>query len=518
MLIGSLRLSCLAAFAAWSLPVATLAAPEAPTTIATQSGKLLGESAAAVRVFKGIPFAAPPVGALRWRAPQPAAHWRGTRDARLWGPVCPQPTAPGMNSVPAGQRMSEDCLYLNVWAPAGATGRAPVMVWIHGGALVMGAGSFPEFDGSAFARDGVVLVTLNYRLGALGFFAHRALTAEASAKAPLGNYGLMDQLAALAWVKRNIARFGGDPHNVTLFGESAGASSLTHLLAAPAARGLFHKAIIESAPAFGPEKSLADAERDGARLATTAGAPPNATVAQLRALPFAKLLAAEPMSSVAPFVDGRFIPEPPMRAIARGESLPVSMIIGSNSDEGSLIDEGFRDAPRIIASLVSPNQAAAARQIYGVASIDDPRFARESFGDLIFGASARWIAARQSLRAPTFLYSYDYVWTAKRGHVPGAPHSAEMLMVFDTLDQHHGQVTDQDRAESRVLHGCWVSFAKTGTPDCRNGPRWIAYTAANESLMDFASDGMAIEPDYRKSQLDFWQPVGLRLSGASQAK
>ena len=274
------------------------------------SGTLAGEASADGAVFKGVPYAAAPVGDLRWAPPQAVRPWATERPASAYGPNCPQKLNPSgaPNAGGATGPISEDCLFLNVWAPAHAS-HAPVMVWLHGGGNTAGAGSLGAYDGSAFQRDGVILVTSNYRMGAFGFFAHPALTAAAKPDEPLVNYGLMDQIAALQWVKRNIAAFGGDPDNVTLFGESAGGQDTLLLMTSPAAQGLFAKAIVESGGGWGEMASLPRREAQDSALAHNAGAPANATLAQLRALPMAKLI-DWPALRGGPAVDGRLIVEP----------------------------------------------------------------------------------------------------------------------------------------------------------------------------------------------------------------
>src|SRR6185503_7347723 len=252
-----------------ALGLAGAARGEAAPTVKVETGQVSGVIEGPAVVYRGIPYAAPPVGALRWAPPQRATAWSGMRDGSAFGPICPQP--PGARRLASGKQ-SEDCLTLNVWAPAARSAKpAPVMVWIHGGGYETGAGSDPLYDGKAFARDGVVLVTINYRLGALGFFAHPALTKAAKRGEPLANYGLMDMAAALAWVKRNIAAFGGDPGNVTVFGESAGGAAVVNLLAAPSAKGLFQKAIAESAGFWFAPSSLKAAEARGVESAEKVG-------------------------------------------------------------------------------------------------------------------------------------------------------------------------------------------------------------------------------------------------------
>ncbi len=352
------------------------------------TGVIVGEAGPDGAVFKGVPFAAAPIGDLRWAPPQPVRPWTSERSASAYGPNCAQKLNPSgaPNEGGAVGPISEDCLFLNVWTPAHAA-KAPVMVWLHGGGNTVGAGSLGAYDGSAFTRDGVILVTLNYRLGAFGFFAHPALTAAAKPDEPLVNYGLMDQIAALQWVKRNIAAFGGDPDNVTLFGESAGGQDTLLLMTSPAAQGLFAKAIVESGGGWGEMASLPRREAQDSALARNAGAPADATVAQLRALPMAKLI-DWPALRGGPAVDGRLILEPTTQAFAVGHYAHVPLIIGSNSWEASLL-KTFKAPPGATMAMVPPDAVRA------YADIADPT-AREQalFTDAVMGAPARWIAAK----------------------------------------------------------------------------------------------------------------------------
>src|SRR5579862_5129449 len=276
-----------------------------------------------VRVFKGIPYATPPVGDLRWRAPKPVAHWEGTRKADEFGPVCMQ----GGN-----QKMSEDCLYLNVWTSAKAAAeKLPVMLWIYGGGYTSGSGSQPMYDGEALAKKGAVVVTINYRLGALGFFSHPELTKESDRRGA-ANFGVMDSIAALQWVQQNIARFGGDPKHVTIFGESAGAGMVANLMTIPAAKGLFERALGESSAwstaRIAPLPTLADAQQEGVKLADAAGAK---SLAELRAQPAEAIQKAG--RGMGPVVDGYLIPEDPGKVFAAGKQIGVPVLTGSNRDE-----------------------------------------------------------------------------------------------------------------------------------------------------------------------------------------
>ena len=462
-------------------------ADASPPLVHVASGVLQGQRADGIAVFEGVPYAAAPVGPLRWRPPVPAPAWSDVRDAAGFGPACPQPVsadgAPNLGLY-AGPT-SEDCLTLNVWAPPGAR-RAPVMVWIHGGGHRFGAASMGLFDGAAFARDGVVLVSFNYRLGALAYFAHPSLTREAGPRQPLGNYGLMDEIAALRWVQRNIAAFGGDPRNVTVFGQSSSAIDVQALMALPGSAGLFQKAIVESGGSWVGPVRLKDREADGVSLAASAGlAADQASAAALRALPVSALLDPSFRFDFEPFVDGRLVTETSTRAFARGGVAAKPLVIGSNSFEGA-IAPGFTalgDLPQRLGALYPDNGQgdSALRALYG---------------DRFFGAPTRWVAARSAAKAETWLYRFSYVPEHERTALPGAPHGFETPFVFDSWDKLPASLltafagsaagpTPQDRAMTARIHGCWVAFAKTGRPTCPATPAWPPYSQAGDQLMDF---------------------------------
>lgn len=482
-----------------------------PVTVKTALGAVAGDASGGVASFKGIPFAAPPVGSLRWMPPQPAGAWKGTRDATKFGAVCPQPvTGTAGGGVSAAMVQSEDCLTLSIFAPSGAKA-APVMVWLHGGGHRIGASSIPYYDGTSFAKRGVVLVSVNYRLGPLGYFAHPALTAEAKSDAPLGSYGGMDQQAALKWVQANIAAFGGDPANVTLFGESAGGDSTLTLLANPArSRGLLAKAIVESGGGWGRPVTLADAESDGAAIAAAAGAAATADAAALRALPVDKLLAA-PAARFGPIVDGRFFTSAPAYAFASGAALDVPLVIGANSDEGSLIGEA-RAYERLAQTA---GDLTAVRPVYGIN--DDRTLLRAIFGDFVMVGPARFLARAAASGAPSWLYHFSYVPEAARGFMPGASHGLDVPFVFNTPDkisQLASVLTANDRAKAEMINGCWVAFATSGTP-CNGSAAWPAY-GADDRLLEFGSETV-IRTGFRKAQLDL-QEARVRAMAAARAK
>lgn len=458
----------------------------ASTVVRTTLGEVRGASAEGVDVWRGIPYAAAPVGPLRWRPPQPAAAWRGTRDATRFGPICPQDERPSSVGMP----QSEDCLTLNIYAPAKrAAGRLPVMFWIHGGSFRWGAGSLPAYEGSAFVRQGVVLVTINYRLDRLGRFGHPALT-RAQAGEPLANYGLMDQVAALHWVRDNIAAFGGDPQHVTIFGFSAGGVSVNGLMVAPSAAGLFQRAIAQSGgismdatqrlrePA-GRFKAL---EQDGLEFAASFGIADNDEApARLRALGVAQILAyPQKDSSMNPVVDGSFIPGDIGLAFHEGRQHAVPYLAGANSWEGSLI-RPFKLPLAAILLGVSPERA---RQVYG--DLPDETLKETYFGDSLFRAPAWMLAADMAaVRAPAWLYYYSYVDEAERGRAPGAAHGAEVGHLFRHPLHPGEKLSEHDLAVSEPLRRYWVQFARAGDPNAPGLPAWPAFTRQQPATMEF---------------------------------
>ena len=480
--------------------------------VSIPQGDVEGVVSGAVESFKGIPFVAPPVGDLRWRPPRPAANWTGVKIAKDFGPVCLQ-AARGF-FVQQG-RMSEDCLTLNIWRPAAAKPgqRLPVMVWIYGGAFIIGGSSTPFYDGSRFADRGVILVSFNYRLGRFGFFAHPALD---GGPGPVANYGLMDQIAALKWVKANIAAFGGDPDNVTVFGESAGAISVNYLMGSPAARGLFAKAIAESGFGRSEPRALKGepraAEALGVAFAEAHGINGDdaAAAAALRALP-ADLLNA-PFSGLSdpglagPILDGQVVTQGIAEAFAKGEEARVPYLEGGNSYEASLFPK-IADAPDpVIARLGAPAKVLAA---YGDPAPQEA--AREILTDSMITEPDRFLArqmARQGL--PAYVYRFSYVPAASRPTSFGAAHGAEIAYVFDNLSDaplRFGsfQVPAATPADHRVadaMHAYWVAFAKTGDPGAAGGPAWPRERVGIDPVMEFGADGVAVRADFDKSRLD----------------
>jgi para-nitrobenzyl esterase len=487
---------------------ATLLAPAAApaAVVKLDSGPVNCAESGPANVCRAIPYAAPPLGALRWRPPQKVARWKTARDATRAGPACLQTILPG--GIPNGGGytgpVSEDCLTLDVTAPLAKPPmgkRWPVLVWIPGGGNVAGGANVPSYDAVNFARDGVVVVTMNYRMGALGFFAHPALTREADAKQPLVNYGLMDQIAALEWVKRNIHAFGGDPGKVTLSGESAGGADTLALLATPRARGLFRQAIVQSGFGWNKPVSMAEREAQGVATATRLGLPgAQATAEQLRALPAAQL-AGGGEAGVA--IDGRLVRETPVQAFARGHQARVNLIIGWNSNEASLL--GRADPAAFVAAAPAPLRAA-----YADAPSDAERM-RQIFGDGQVGAPARWFARHVAAPNRAWLYYFSYVPERQRQNAegtnaharPGTNHASEIPFVFDSLDAVPGRtplITPSERAVALLTHACWLGFIRTGRPDCGGQP-WPAYDPATDQLLEIGAD-TGVRTHFHQAGLD----------------
>jgi para-nitrobenzyl esterase len=455
----------------------------------------------AIRNFKGIPYAAAPVGNLRWREPQSVVPWTGVRSATTFGPHAMQGHLfSDMEFRDAGQ--SEDCLYLNVWTPAPTAGKKlPVMVWIHGGGFQAGSGSEPRQDGEQLAKLGVVVVNFNYRLGVFGFLAHPELTQE-SGHGASGNYGLLDQIAALRWVQRNIAAFGGDPKNVTIFGESAGSASVCGLMATPLARGLFHRAIGESGAFFQTQyKILEDDsprehEERGLKFANSVGAT---TLAELRALSADAILQAALAASggtFRPFTDGYFFPKPVSAIFAAGEQNHVPLLAGWNSDEVRVYQTFGTKRPTresFVAQLREQfgARADAALALYP-ANTDDE--AVRSAGDLaddlfIVYSTWKWIEAQRATGAsPVYRYLFEepvppVPGTIINGATPtardiGARHAGEIEYVFGQLDSSTSPWQPVDRKLSEAMMKYWTNFARTGNPNGPGVPKWPRYKAA----------------------------------------
>jgi len=504
-------------------------------TVKTEGGTIQGTVEEGLSVYRGIPYAASPVGDLRWRAPQAAAKWQGVRMAEQYGPPCIQSNK-ALENQPI--KHSEDCLYLNVWTPAkGAADRLPVMVWIHGGGFTAGATLERLYHGEQLAKRGVVVVTIGYRLGVMGFMAHPGLSAE-SPRHVSGNYGVLDMIAGLQWVQRNIAAFGGDPKHVTIFGESAGGAAVSILCASPLAKGLFHGAISQSGGFFAPPvrtsaggpmsgRLLADAERAGEAWAATLGA---STIADLRKLPAEKVLAASSppgrgaaappgrgeatpsagraatpppagraatsapaaRAATSPVVDGWVIADDQYKLYEAGRYNDTPILVGYNSDEGASI--GTPQSPDSYIDGVRQRYGPFADRLLALYPAGEGKVAktaRDLSRDVSFGW-ATWTWARlqtKTGRSKAFLYYYDqhpdYPPESPRFGW-GAPHAAECPLVFQHLELRANERTPEDQALSDTIVAYWTNFAKRGDPNGPGLPEWPVFDDAKPQMMYFA--------------------------------
>ncbi|MEO8585953.1 MAG: carboxylesterase family protein [Acidobacteriota bacterium] len=496
--------SCGTGTAALTLDVASV-----PAVVPTSGGTVRGFRMGQALVYRGIPYAAPPLGALRFRPPVPPDPWTTVRDTSGFGSICAQATGSGQVVG------SEDCLVLNVWAPATPSLlRAPVVFWIHGGGNVQGAGSFPVYDGEAFVeKGGVVVVTINYRLSTLGFLAHPALDSE-SAEGVSGNGGLLDQIAALQWVRRNIAAFGGDPDGVLVGGESAGGADVCSLLASPLAKGLFARALIESGHCSQP--TLREAEAAGETIVEAAGCRGASDVAAcLRTVSAETLVSAGRPDAVAygPNVDGFVLPESPLDALSAGRHHHVPLLVGANADETSLdapslpTDAAFRSAifsfyggllgSRVLAEY--PSSAFATPQKAWIAATTDE----------IYVCPARRIAraAAPSQTEPVFRYFFTKALDSLSAASYGAYHSLELPFVFGTLDKFPGFTpSERERALSDAMNGYWSRFAAKGDPNAPGASPWPRYDAALDTFLGF-DNVIAPGAGVRTSRCDFWDAI-----------
>ena len=483
------------------------------------AGAVRGLSFDRVEVYRGLPYARPPVGDLRFRDPQPVAAWSGVRDATAFAPACLQAgvSMPGEPWSPS----SEDCLYLNVWTPKGARrGSLPVIVWIPGGGYANGSTSIPLYDGGRLAGRGAVVVTVAYRLGALGFLAHPELTAEAGSS---GNYGLMDQVAALEWVRDNIAAFGGDPQRVTVAGQSAGATSVSILMASPRAQGLFQRAIGQSGGLFepvalAPHYLLANAERDGVAYATALGA---ASVAELRALPAQQFLGAAAGRVVHPVIEPRLLPRSPWDAFSAGEHNDVPLLVGFNADEArSLTDVSGVTAANFAETLAARwgRLPPALLAPYPFTTDEEARTARADFErDLRFAWDIRAWARLQAARGEQPVHAYHF--SRRPPYAEGsvqqhwrAGHFAELWYMFDHLEQEPWDWSDQDRATADAMADYWVAFARTGDPNGEGRPQWPAYSTPDEQVLNIG-DTIRVGRLPNNGALDVFDAVYASLRG-----
>jgi para-nitrobenzyl esterase len=515
------------------IPVTTAtarkAADSAAPVVKLDSGKVRGVVSGGLEIFKGIPYAAPPVGNLRWRPPQPVTPWKGVRSAAEFGHDCMQKPFPN-DAAPLRTEPSEDCLYVNVWAPRKRRAKPlPVMFWIYGGGFVNGGSSPAPYDGAHFAEKGVVFVSFNYRLGRFGFFAFPALLKEGGA---VGNYAMMDQIAALKWVQRNIAEFGGDPREVTIFGESAGGRSVNVLVTSPEAKGLFIRAVVESGggrdnlmpadplnePAANGRPSAVQMGINFARSAGIEGTDAKA-LAELRALQAEKIVNGINMASMSKqaetysglIEDGTIVPRSPEDAYKNCQQNPVAVMIGANSADigfssAKTADEIFApfgadaDAAKKAFDLnASENVAEVGQHVARVATMIEP---------------ARFVAQRVAACGQnSYVYRFSYVATPLRAKLTGAPHSSEIPYVFDTIGEsswgNMGKgLTAKDYKMAEDANSYWVNFAKIGDPNDPGLPNWPRFTAKGDGLMDFTmNDGPKGGSDPWGAQLDVVEKI-----------
>jgi para-nitrobenzyl esterase len=489
--------TAIAAVAALTAALPGISAAAAAAPVRTQSGWVQGSAEDGLTVYRGIPFAAPPVGRLRWRAPQPPLSWSGIRKADQFAPICMQdhPWWTGGNT-----QMSEDCLYLNIWTPAASPGAAlPVMVWIYGGGFSSGSSSMPIFNGAQLARHGVVVVSIAYRVGPMGFMALPALSAE-SAHHVSGNYGLLDQLAALRWIQNNIAVFGGNPHRVTIFGESAGAISVSILAASPLGRGLFQRAISESGGSFGPTRTpptmgenmqtLRNAERDGVAFEKRLGVSSLAQLRRLRAQTIQR--ASSGPVRFWPVLDGWVLPGDQYNLYQEGRYNDVPVLIGTNSDEGALFGgaPSQSDYEHSVQARFGPFAERILQQYPATATAW-----RQSSMDLMRDAGFAWhtwVWARlqaKTGKSKVYVYYFDHVAPrpadAPWKNAPGAVHSEEIAYVFQYDQPPPLRWSATDRLLSNDMAAYWTNFAKDGDPNGPAVPHWPAFTDSSASVMHF---------------------------------
>ncbi len=494
----------------------------AADTVKVEGGLVEGVAASGVTAYKGIPFAAPPIGKLRWKAPQPVVPWSGVLQANEFAPACPQQIYPNTASMNNDniKEMSEDCLYLNIWTPEkSAAAKLPVMVWIHGGGFALGASSVSNYEGLELAKNGVVVVSIAYRLGAFGFLAHPELSAENQAGIS-GNYGLLDQIAALKWVKHNIAAFGGDSANVTIFGESAGGISVSMLCASPLAKGLFQHAISQSGGNFGPVKKvkggnvyiqrLDGAQAQGLAFAQRMGAK---SVAELRDMPAEKFLKdteAVTMGGFWPICDGYVITDDQYKLYAQGKYNDVDVIIGTNSNEGAMFVPSANSEH--LTGLLKQSFGSMAEQAQKVYPGTDDAVALQSvrniFRDTVFAwPSWSWAKLqRKTGKSNVFVYYFDQQQPPMQQGTPlrSAIHTDEINYVFGNMVHNFNyKYTDADKKLSALMMKYWINFAKTGNPNKPGLPEWEQFKNSAGPVLGIRSGRVYMIPQPNLGQLEF---------------
>ncbi|NRB47717.1 MAG: carboxylesterase family protein [Saprospiraceae bacterium] len=496
--------------------------PSPPISIST--GQVQGILQNTIYRFKGIPFAAAPVGGNRWRPPQPPTPWPGIRDATNYQTLALQSRYPaGSFFKQPNYPQNEDCLHLNVWTPAiDPQAKLPVMVWIHGGYFNYGGGALPHYDGSKLAKHEVVVVTFNYRLGVLGFLAHPDLSAE-SKEGVSGNYGLLDQIAALQWIQKNIAQFGGDPSNVTLFGESAGSWSISILLCSPLAKGLFHKAIGQSGASTGPAPHL-KASKHGKMAGEKVGeafveATGVRSLEALRQLPFSAIESAAKASRyyTEPYVDGWLLPDEPRSIMDAGQQHPVPILIGSNQDEATAFTDP-RQLPKTLESFQEDLRKRYGKwadrlfEAYPANSKEDILKAHlDRLGDQLFTLSMRhWAERSAKANIPTFLYYFTRIPNIPNKEYYGAYHGAEIPYVFDNLSKIpvEGIFNERDQELAEQIISYWLSFARNGVPSDEQLPAWPSYDPQMAFFLELG-DKLAVKQHLLKKRLDILDEITL---------
>jgi para-nitrobenzyl esterase len=507
-----------------------------PETVTTYQGEVRGtwaDAAGSIQVFKGLPYARPPVADLRWVAPQAPEKWTGVRAAIEPGPACWQESQLEQFVWSRGKfERSEDCLYLNIWSRI-EQAKQPVMVWFHGGSHTSGMSHDTIFDGATLASQGVVVVTVNYRLGPFGFLAHPALAAESSHNSA-GNYGLLDKIAALNWVRDNIAQFGGDPDNVTIFGQSAGSQSVCALMASPLSKGLFHKAIGQSASCTQPTKTIdANGFDRGRRLAQALVKKNTVDAETLRGAPPQVIMRAANKSRWAAqsriVVDGWVVPEPVDNIYLAGQQAGIPLMVGSLANEGHLLfplneDLDSAELQTAIEKLAG-NHAGALLELYADEAAQSPGLAQRAIATDLFMAYGmrRWADHQRAAGAPVFLYHFDHTPPAFRLYVPdnpdlklpdgprsaGAYHSADLAYVFGNVDKVGLDWQEEDRQLSRTMVRFWTNFAKSGDPnqpEHQGLPEWRPYDRKTHATMLLNSNPHTTE-GVRAAKLDIWDEV-----------
>ena len=510
-------LLCLAGVALTGFVAAAPPASE-PPTVPVAGGRISGTTTrdGAVRIFRGIPFAAPPVGDLRWKAPQPVLPWSDVRQCDQFGPSpmqgSPAPFGPwSAEYLIPKEPISEDCLYLNVWTGSRSTGaklakeRRPVLVWIYGGGFNSGGSGVPIYDGEAMARKGIVFVSVNYRVGPFGFLAHPELTTESGHNAS-GNYGLMDQVAALRWVKQHIAGFGGDSANVTIAGQSAGSMSVNCLVASPLAKGLFNKAIAQSGASFArPAPTLQQAEESGLNVAQALGAM---SLVELRAKPADEIL-KKAQGMRGPIIDGYVLPQSISDIFAAGKQNDVTLLTGWNEDEGLLSGpaKNAADYRQQAEQQYGANASAFLKHYPAATDAEAARSQRDASRDQIFGVqNYAWATSQSKQGKPVYVYRFTRRLPATGQYARyGAFHTGEVAYAYDNLRFIDHQLRPLDQTDdqlARVMSTYWANFIKTGNPNGKNLPQWPVYRTDTRSIL-VLGDQVGAQPLPDAARLNF---------------